>query len=203
MFDAFPRRHPGMSVWEAVTTGFDGGFVPRTSSARKNQIEWVDVSDEEIDLPLPSLRLSMELEREDRREKIRQWRISRCWEVLQCLGPASWIQASQGSRPAEATRAFAILPFSSLSPGEQRLVLLMRTLVGRPPLILLDEAWSGMDDNMIAAVRRYLRGEIINTDCGSDIRMLKGVDDTQAIIIVTHWEEEVPWGGEEVLLFNL
>ena len=27
LFDAFPRR-PGVTAWEAVGTGFDGGFVP-------------------------------------------------------------------------------------------------------------------------------------------------------------------------------
>ena len=56
MFDAFPRRHPGMSVWEAITTGFDGGFVPRTQEAdapsrHVGAIGWVDVSDDEIDIP--------------------------------------------------------------------------------------------------------------------------------------------------------
>jgi hypothetical protein len=40
MFDAFPRRHPGMSVWEAVTPAFDerdGGFVPFTCNANVQQ----------------------------------------------------------------------------------------------------------------------------------------------------------------------
>ncbi|PPQ85672.1 hypothetical protein CVT25_002139, partial [Psilocybe cyanescens] len=55
MFDAFPRRHPGMSVWEALTTGFDGGFVPRTrgasTEARKiGGVGWVDVADDELGL---------------------------------------------------------------------------------------------------------------------------------------------------------
>ena len=207
MFDAFPRRYPGMSVWEAITTGFDGGFVPRTrdasSSARKiGGLDWVDVSDDEIDLQLSS-QLRKEFGKEERKEEIRRWRISRCWEVLQCLGPASWTQDKPLSHLSESTRAFATLRFSSLSPGEQRLVLLMRALVGRPPLILLDEAWSGMDDIMIAAVRRYLRDEVINTDPNGQVRILKGVDDTQAVVVVTHWEEEVPWKDDEVQLFDL
>lgn len=207
MFDAFPRRYPGMSVWEAVTTGFDGGFVPRTRSAtpvfQTGGVGWVDVSDEEIDLPLVSIQPSGGFGREERKEKLRQWRISRCWEVLQCLGPASWVQVDSLSHAADSTRAFATLPIGSLSPGEQRLVLLMRALVGRPPLILLDEAWSGMDDNMIAAVRRYLRGEVISTNPGGRVRMLQGVDDTQAVVVVTHWQDEVPWDDDEVQIFDL
>ena len=197
-----------MSVWEAVTTGFDGGFVPRTRDAspfaRKiGGLDWVDVSDEEIDLPLSSLQLPKEFGKEERKEKIRQWRILRCWEVLQCLGPASWTQDKQLSHLSESTRAFATLRFASLSPGEQRLVLLMRALVGRPPLILLDEAWSGMDDTMIAAARRYLRGEVVSTNPNGQVRILKGVNNTQAVVVVTHWEEEVPWKDDEVQLFDL
>jgi ABC-type molybdenum transport system ATPase subunit/photorepair protein PhrA len=205
MVDAFPRRHPGMSVWEAITTGFDGSFVPRTRDAspyaRKfGGLEWVDVSDEEINLPASSMQLSGNGKR---KEKIRQWRISRCWEVLQCLGPASWALANSSSQLTEITNGFATLPFTSLSPGEQRLVLLMRALVGRPPLILLDEAWSGMDDNMLAAVRRYLRGEVISTGSGGHVRTLQGIDATQAVVVVTHWEEEVPWKDDEIRVFDL
>jgi len=200
MFDAFPRRHPGMSVWEAITTGFDGGFVPRTREAdapsrHVGAIGWVDVSDEEIDIPTTDGQV-----KKKRREDMRRWRIDRCWEVLEYLGPASWKHTTLKpenpiSLPSETTRAFASLGFSSISPGEQRLVLLMRALVGRPPLVLLDEPWSGMDDTMIAASRRYLRGETHAQD--------SGVNDTQAVVVVTHWEDEVPWAGNEVRLFDL
>lgn len=186
MFDAFPRRHPGMSVWEAVTTGFGGGFVPRTRDAptamrRHGSVGWVDVADEEV----PQL----DIDPEESRELLRGHRIARCWEVLGALGPAAWSQGGQ-----EATAAFASSQFSTCSPGEQRLVLLMRALVDRPPLILLDEVWSGMDDSMIAAARRYLRGEIPG---------IFGVNNTQAAVVITHWEDEVPWNGEEVLRFTL
>ena len=36
-------------------------------------------------------------------------------------------------------------PFAGLPAGAQRIVLLMRALVGCPPIVLLDEVWSGMD----------------------------------------------------------
>jgi ABC-type molybdenum transport system ATPase subunit/photorepair protein PhrA len=70
----------------------------------------------------------------------------------------------------------------------------MRALVGRPPLVLLDEAWSGMDDGMIAA-RRYLRGDFaVDTDGYG----MAGIGQDQAVVVITHWEDEVPWIREEV-----
>ena len=68
--------------------------------------------------------------------------------------------------------------------------MLFRSLVSRPPLVLLDEVWSGMDEGMIGAVRRCL------TEGG-------GVGEGQAVVVITHWEEEVPWVGEEVRRFRL
>jgi ABC-type molybdenum transport system ATPase subunit/photorepair protein PhrA len=70
-----------------------------------------------------------------------------------------------------------------LSAGEQSMVLLMRALVGRPKLVLLDEVWSGMDEFMIAAARAYLRNG--------------GVDEDQAVVVISHWEDEVPWGVQD------
>jgi ABC-type molybdenum transport system ATPase subunit/photorepair protein PhrA len=132
----------------------------------------------------------------------------RCWEVLETLGPASWdpdtgylkpLEFESTEQPSPDTVAFASIAFSSISPGEQRLVLLMRALVGRPPLVLLDEAWSGMDDAMIAAARRYLRGEYTTDDSGR----IKGIGEDQAVVVITHWEHEVPWVEQEVKKFRL
>ncbi|TFY66098.1 hypothetical protein EVG20_g4994 [Dentipellis fragilis] len=60
----------------------------------------------------------------------------------------------------------------------------MRALVGRPLLVLLDEVWSGMDEAMVLAARRYLKEA-------------DGVGDDQAVVVISHWEDEVPWGMEE------
>ncbi|KAF9473071.1 P-loop containing nucleoside triphosphate hydrolase protein [Pholiota conissans] len=206
MFDAFPRRHPGMSVWEAVTTGFDGGFVPRTRDAdaaarKEGGVGCVDVADEELDLDFHSgAKTGMGVD--ERRELLKQWRVRRCWEVLEALGPAAW---TSPNAPAglSTTREFASSPFSALSPGEQRLVLLMRALVGRPPLVLLDEVWSGMDEAMIGAARRYLRGDLPASSDVADAAPTVGVDESQAVVVITHWEEEVPWVGDEVKRLKL
>lgn len=150
-----------MSVWEAVGTGFDGSFV----SHGKEGVGGAERTLDEI-----------------------EWRVKRCWELMEALGPATWGCSSRFNAGAEltttqavpsaATRAFASTPFSALPAGEQRMVLLMRAVVGKPPLVLLDEVWSGMVEEMALAARRYLRDKI-----GKE----------QAVVVVTHWEDEVPW----------
>ena len=42
-----------------------------------------------------------------------------------------------------------------------------------------------MDQGMIRAARKYLRGDAIGPE--------------QAAVVITHWEEEVPWNKEEGL----
>ncbi|KAF9465209.1 P-loop containing nucleoside triphosphate hydrolase protein [Collybia nuda] len=155
LFDAFPRR-AGMSVWEAVGTGFDGGFVPLGTHGVGTGIM----------APLDEAGI--------------QWRVRRCQAVIDALGPRSW---SNDTRAGESAEAFAKRAFVDLSVGEQRMVLLMRALVGRPPLVLLDEVWSGMDEGMVRAARRYLREG--------------GVGDEQGVVVITHWEDEVPWTEED------
>ncbi|TFK25664.1 P-loop containing nucleoside triphosphate hydrolase protein [Coprinopsis marcescibilis] len=185
LFDAFPRRYPGMSVWDAVQTGFRGSFI-----ALNKPVGDVHVDPWEADAAC-----------------LKEWRIRRCWEVLEGLGPASWNgSSSSSSKPqgqeetvtresplkiSTVTREFAAMSFTSLNPGEQRMVLLMRALVGRPLLLILDEVWSGMEEKMIEAARFHLDG-------------LNGLGADQAVILVTHWDSEVPWTPEHGLkMFRL
>jgi ABC-type glutathione transport system ATPase component len=106
------------------------------------------------------------------------WREERVWEVLRGLGPHTW--GGGGALVEE----FAQRPFAALPAGMQSVVLLMRALVGRPLLVLLDEVWAGMDDGMVRAARAYLRRG-------------GGVGEDQAVVVVSHWEDEVPWGIED------
>ncbi|KAH7920601.1 P-loop containing nucleoside triphosphate hydrolase protein [Leucogyrophana mollusca] len=155
--NAFPRR-AGVSVWEVVGTGFDGTFVPGGADGVGVGLEGA-LSDD-----------------------VRQWRVDRVREVLKGLGPSSW---AHGNEDAGINDAFSKRDFADLSAGEQSIVLLMRALVSRPQLVLLDEVWSGMDDAMVQAARRYLREG--------------GVEHDQAVVVISHWEEEVPWGVEDGL----
>jgi hypothetical protein len=40
-----------------------------------------------------------------------------------------------------------------------------------------------MDEGMVDAARAYLRGD--------------GIGEDQAVVVVSHWEDEVPWGVED------
>ncbi|KAI9246516.1 P-loop containing nucleoside triphosphate hydrolase protein [Sporodiniella umbellata] len=68
-------------------------------------------------------------------------------------------------------------PLSAMSTGEQRLVLLVRSLVKTPKLILWDEPFQGLDDTMIHKVNRWLENHM---------------GERQTLIMVTHHEEEIP-----------
>jgi hypothetical protein len=151
-----------MNVWEAIATGFDGGFVPLGPRGL-------------------GVGLHGELS-----ESERTWRSDRVWEVLRGLGPHTWYSTDLVARAEsgeESVEEFSQRPFATLPAGAQSMALLMRALVGRPPLVLLDEVWSGMDEGMVCAARAYLRSD--------------GIGDEQAGIVVSHWEDEVPWGVED------
>ncbi|KAF7428930.1 hypothetical protein PC9H_008166 [Pleurotus ostreatus] len=177
LFDAFPRR-TGLTVWEAVATGFEGVFsVPRnivTSSGKPQRSVGGRVGEELTDSE-------------------RQWREKRIWDVIEHLGPAAWATPVEPGHDQilPVSEEFASRSFASLSVGEQRVVLLMRALVGQPPLVLLDEVWSGMDASMINAARSYLRGESGVPGDG------RGMAKDQAVVVITHWENEVPWSAED------
>ena len=161
LYNAWPRGR-NSSVWKAIATGFDGGFVP-------------------LDPRGLGVGLHGELS-----EPERGWRADRIWEVLRGLESHTWDAEAVGEagKPDEQlVEEFAQRPFAVLPAGVQSIVLLMRALVGRPPLVLLDEVWAGMDDGMIRAARAYLRGG--------------GVGEEQAVVVVSHWEDEVPWGVED------
>jgi molybdate transport system ATP-binding protein len=64
-----------------------------------------------------------------------------------------------------------------MSTGEQRMVLLVRSLVKSPSLLIWDEPFQGLDDRMIGQVTSWLENHM---------------RPDQTLIIVTHHEEEIP-----------
>ncbi len=69
-------------------------------------------------------------------------------------------------------------PFLQCSYGEQRLVLLIRVFVKRPPVVILDEPLHGLD-----AGKKKLALQLIEQYCQ---------DNKTNLIYVTHYEEEIP-----------
>jgi iron complex transport system ATP-binding protein len=74
---------------------------------------------------------------------------------------------------------FAERPFGTLSSGERQRVLVARTLMGGPALVLLDEPSAGLD----LGARERLVG---------DLSMLAADPATAPVVLVTHHLEEVP-----------
>ncbi|MBM3981476.1 MAG: ATP-binding cassette domain-containing protein [Planctomycetes bacterium] len=88
----------------------------------------------------------------------------------------------QDARVRELFAALGIAPlagraFRALSTGEQRLVLLARALAKRPPLLILDEPFQGMDARTAARCRDYLDRELTVE---------------QTLLFVTHEPSELP-----------
>ena len=88
----------------------------------------------------------------------------------------------QDSRVRELFAAFGIThltdrPFRQLSTGEQRLVLLVRALVKRPPLVILDEPFQSLDSERVERCCDWLDREL---------------GDDQTLLFVTHELSELP-----------
>jgi molybdate transport system ATP-binding protein len=65
--------------------------------------------------------------------------------------------------------------FRELPSSYQRLVLLLRAFVKKPPLLILDEPFQGMEEAMVTKAREYLETEI---------------SDEKAVVMVTHFVGE-------------
>lgn len=200
-----------MTVWDVIGTGFDGDFVPKGKQGVGSGIGMKVTGSDPESTPSRPGRGGCEgsMDGQDGWREEESWRISRVWEVLEALGPEAWKRASASvpNGPSSTvplssslTHQFAQTSFPSLPLPQQRIVLLMRALVGRPPVILLDEVWSGMDETMVKVAREYLRGDSVATGEGEGEggeRAGAGVGSDQAVVVITHWEEEVPWSREE------
>lgn len=85
--------------------------------------------------------------------------------------------------------ALADRTFVTLSSGERQRVLLARTLMNDPGLLLFDEPTAGLD---LAGREDLVRG----------LGVLAAAEDSPAIVLVTHHVEEIPVGFDRVLLLR-
>lgn len=98
---------------------------------------------------------------------------------------------------ADATR-FGDVPFSA-----QRLALFIRALIKKPDLVILDEAFGGMDAKLLVKCKLFLtwgtnqqrplhhsRRETTTENSGDPV--IGGLEDRQALVVVSHIKEEVP-----------
>lgn len=77
------------------------------------------------------------------------------------------------------TLRFAELPFSA-----QRLALFLRAIVHSPPLVILDEAFSGMDEGV--------RDRALAFMSNGDGAAFPGLTEEQALLVISHAKEDVP-----------
>lgn len=77
-------------------------------------------------------------------------------------------------------------PFYTLSPGQQRMVLIVRAMVKHPPLLILDEPTAGIDDHNVAVITALIN------------KMAK--ESKTAILYVSHRKEK---GLEPAFIFRL
>jgi len=90
--------------------------------------------------------------------------------------------------------------FGELSFSAQRVALFIRAMIKSPDIVVLDEAFSGMDDAVRSKCTLFLtEGETKTRDdhgkvVPSDMRDVKiqGLTDQQALICIAHVKEEVP-----------
>ena len=83
--------------------------------------------------------------------------------------------------------ALAGKPFTSLSYGQQRLLLIARALVKHPPLLILDEPLHGLDNISRLLVKKF-------------VEHLMRVGTTQ-VVFVSHHREDAPDGITNLLEF--
>ncbi|EEH18557.2 hypothetical protein PABG_07617 [Paracoccidioides brasiliensis Pb03] len=113
-----------------------------------------------------------------------------------------------------STKWANFLEFSSLSVAQQRVILFLQALIHRPDLIILDEAFSGMESFLRDKCFHFLEmGKQLAQSSGSrrklnyadvwhrpksiadsksQLARYTGIADHQALVVISHIKEEVP-----------
>lgn len=100
--------------------------------------------------------------------------------------PEDWDRAGDHLETMQASY-LADREFVNLSEGEKKRVLIARSLMAKPELLLLDEPGSGLD---LGARERLV----------ASLSSLAGADLAPTVILVTHHVEEIPPGFDKVMM---
>ncbi|KAF1817135.1 ABC transporter domain-containing protein [Eremomyces bilateralis CBS 781.70] len=192
---------PGISVFDIQSrVGHSSpevhAFFPRHLSVRRTiESAWADA-------PLAKPKLSYD--RDKRVSSVLRWFQA---ELNPALEPPAWQQSSDADVGWADEMRFGALSFSA-----QRVALFLRAIIGRPDLVVLDEAFSGMDEWARGRCllflahgerkihRRVNRERMMSARAGvdeSDLARLgrvtvEGLGAEQGLIVVSHRKEEVP-----------
>ncbi|KAL1587395.1 hypothetical protein WHR41_03914 [Cladosporium halotolerans] len=100
------------------------------------------------------------------------------------LRPADVAPAAGGGGGEDELAWAGSTPFRELSFSAQRLALFLRALVHSPDLVILDEAFSGMDAGTRDRALTFLSW--------GDGGVVKGLGEEQALLVISHAREDVP-----------
>ncbi|KAK3319213.1 P-loop containing nucleoside triphosphate hydrolase protein [Apodospora peruviana] len=85
--------------------------------------------------------------------------------------------------------------FGELSFSAQRVLLFLRAIIKHPDIVVLDEAFSGMDEKVRDKCMNWLQFGELSGDDGAAVAVkavVKGLSEQQALICISHVKEEVP-----------
>jgi ABC-type molybdenum transport system ATPase subunit/photorepair protein PhrA len=95
-----------------------------------------------------------------------------------------------GTPVAMSVEDLALKNFAHYMPPQQALLIFLRAIVSRSPLLVLDEPTQGMDESIWAKCTELLDKEWNEMSA-------EGKD--QACVVVSHYEDEIPWKYGKVL----
>lgn len=101
---------------------------------------------------------------------------SRILELVEYFAPL--LTTSQSGDNNGDVISIAKRNFAYFTPPQQALLLFLRAIVSRPPLLILDEPSQGMD-------------EVIWDKCKALLRREWAENPQQAVIVVSHYDDEV------------
>lgn len=112
--------------------------------------------------------------------------------VLYLLGHfRDYLGRTKNGKPTDATvDDISKRVFAHFTAPQQALLVFLRAIVSRPPLLVLDEPTQGVDEDVWADCVKLLEKEW--EEMSKD-------GQEQAVVVVSHYDDEMPWKNGRVL----